>query len=92
MDKIRANVIIRGTVQGVGFRYWTAEWAERLGLTGWIRNNSDGSVETEVEGDRAAVETYLEEMKSGPRYAAVGEYHKTILPYLGNYTTFDITR
>jgi acylphosphatase len=92
MDNIRVHLIIRGLVQGVGFRWWTVQWAERLGLNGWARNKWDGSVETEVEGDRSAVEEYLKQMKVGPRGARVADVKVEFKPYQGNYKGFDITR
>ena len=48
---VRKHIIFRGRVQGVGFRYHSTYKAENLGLTGWVRNCYDGSVEMEVQGD-----------------------------------------
>jgi acylphosphatase len=76
----------------VGFRYWAAQWAQRLSLTGWVRNTWEGSVEAEVEGGRSAVETFIEQMKIGPRSAHVSDVGVEYLPYEGNYKVFDITR
>ncbi|HTA18932.1 MAG TPA: acylphosphatase, partial [Polyangia bacterium] len=53
MKRLRA--VVRGRVQGVGFRASAASEARRLQLTGWVRNQLDGTVETEAEGDDAAV-------------------------------------
>lgn len=68
---IRKHVIVRGTVQGVGFRYWTRAEALRLGVTGWVRNRLDGTVEVEVEGTAEAVEAMLRWLSSGPTSARV---------------------
>lgn len=92
MNDVRAHLIIQGMVQGVGFRYFAYSWAERLGLTGWVKNTYDGSVETEVEGDRSAVEEYIEQMKLGPRWGHVRDVAVEFKPYEGNYSSFDITR
>jgi len=65
------SVRVTGRVQGVFFRAWTAEQAERLGVGGWVRNCPDGSVEAHLEGDAAAVEQIIGAMRRGPRGARV---------------------
>ncbi|HDH57693.1 MAG TPA: acylphosphatase [Bacteroidetes bacterium] len=92
MNDVRAHIVIMGRVQGVGFRYFAISWAERLGLTGFVRNNYDGSVETEVEGDRSAVEEYIAQMKLGPRWSRVTDVRIEYKPYEGIYKNFDVTR
>lgn len=62
---------IHGQVQGVGFRYSLAAQAQRLGLTGWVRNRRDGTVEAMVAGDAAAVNHVVEWSHRGPRSARV---------------------
>lgn len=62
---------IRGRVQGVGFRAWTAETARGLGLSGWVRNRADGSVEALFAGSADAVEAMIAAAKQGPRHAVV---------------------
>lgn len=64
---------ISGRVQGVGFRYSLAEEAERLGVTGWVRNRRDGTVEAVVDGAPEAVEAILAWTRRGPRGAHVTE-------------------
>ena len=68
---IRKHVIVHGTVQGVGFRYWTRAEAQRLGVTGWVRNRLDGTVEAELEGPETDVGTMIDWLRRGPSYAAV---------------------
>jgi acylphosphatase len=92
MSDIRAHLVVRGLVQGVGFRYWAAQWAGHLGLAGWVCNAADGSVETEIEGDRSVVEEYITQMKIGPRAAHVSDVSVEYQPYQGNYKDFNITR
>jgi acylphosphatase len=92
MNDIRAHLIIRGNVQGVGFRYFAAKWASGLGLKGWVRNNWDESVESEVEGDRSAVEEFITQMKIGPHHGHVSGVEVNYEPYEGHYTSFEITR
>ena len=68
---VRARVMIRGRVQGVGFRAFTQSQAVRLGLSGWVGNLSDGRVETEVEGADMLVDEFIQTLKHGPPLAHV---------------------
>jgi len=67
----RLRAIVRGRVQGVGFRYFTQREANALGLTGYVRNRWDGSVEVVAEGPRQALERLLARLRVGPRSAYV---------------------
>ena len=65
------HVVVEGFVQGVGYREFTRRAALRLGVSGWVRNRSDGAVEALIAGDPANVEAMLAELRRGPRGAAV---------------------
>jgi len=65
------NLRIQGRVQGVGFRAWTVARAEALGLSGWVRNRRDGSVEALVSGSTEAVGRMIAACQAGPSYARV---------------------
>lgn len=65
------HVHITGRVQGVSFRAWTRDRAEELGLSGWVRNRADGSVETLVSGPNEAVDTLIAALHEGPPAAEV---------------------
>jgi acylphosphatase len=67
----RLSARIRGRVQGVGFRHFTTTRARELGLTGWVRNEPDGSVRVEAEGNDEALQSLLNAVKDGPRAARV---------------------
>lgn len=67
------HVIISGEVQGVGYRAWAARKAEEIGLHGWIRNLSDGTVEAVFAGEPAGIAQMLEECESGSRAARVDD-------------------
>jgi len=64
-------LIIRGRVQGVFFRYETQMVARRLGITGWVRNNYDGSLETVAEGAKEKLEEFVQWCHQGPSRARV---------------------
>jgi len=64
---------ITGRVQGVGYRAWALQWAGRLGLRGWVRNRSDGSVEAFVVGADDAVARMIEACREGPFGARVSD-------------------
>jgi acylphosphatase len=67
----RVHITVRGVVQGVGFRIYTQQLADRLGLRGYVRNRSDGAVEIVAEGPADAVERLSEWSKHGPPAAIV---------------------
>lgn len=69
MKSVRATVI--GRVQGVSFRWYTEERARDLGVTGWVRNEPDGSVALHAEGDDEAVDALVEWCRTGPALARV---------------------
>jgi acylphosphatase len=62
---------IEGRVQGVGYRFWLDREARRRGLTGWVRNRNDGSVEALLNGDDSSVEAVIDACRRGPRMAMV---------------------
>ena len=68
---LQARLAITGRVQGVGYRDWAVATGQRLGLSGWVRNRTDGSVEALVVGEDEAVGKMIEACRRGPRHAAV---------------------
>ena len=68
---IAKRVVIAGRVQGVGYRDWMVARAREIGLSGWVRNLADGSVEALVAGDTPGVEEMLRMCRRGPRHATV---------------------
>jgi acylphosphatase len=69
--KRRAEIVINGLVQGVGFRYYILKHAQQLGLTGYTKNLFSGEVETVVEGEISLIEELFSLIKAGPRSASV---------------------
>ncbi|WP_394663415.1 acylphosphatase [uncultured Sphingomonas sp.] len=77
---IERHLRITGRVQGVGYRYWFLGHAGALGLTGWVRNRADGSVEALVQGPEDAVKRIIADAESGPPAARVDHIEATEQP------------
>lgn len=92
MERVRAHVLVEGRVQGVFFRAYTQEEARRRGLTGWVRNRSDGAVEAVFEGDRTEVEALVQWCRRGPPSARVLNTEVKFEVFTGEFTEFSITR
>lgn len=89
-SKTRVHLKITGYVQGVFYRATTRETALRLGLKGWVRNRSDGSVEAVAEGDDASVDSFMEWCGKGPPGATVHGVEVKREKYAGEFTSFQI--
>lgn len=81
------HLVIRGRVQGVGYRASLTREAERLGLAGWVRNRLDGSVEAVVAGDEASVNQLINWARRGPLTAHVTSVDVT--PAQGDFSGFE---
>ena len=90
MSLARAHVIIKGRVQGVFFRAETRRRAEELGLTGWVRNNPDGTVEAVAEGDTTLVEKFVNWCHEGPPRARVKAVQVSRSGGTGEFARFTI--
>ena len=88
-SNLRVRVHIAGKVQGVGYRYFVQKNARELGLSGWVQNQTDGSVLAEFEGDSADVEQMITLCWSGPSMADVDSIDREELP-LKNETEFRV--
>ncbi|MBD3286794.1 acylphosphatase [candidate division WOR-3 bacterium] len=73
MPDARLHTMIHGVVQGVGFRFFTVRKAKRLNLSGWVRNVGYDKVETVAEGEKDALNAFLDELKVGPSTARVNK-------------------
>lgn len=71
MEREALRLRIHGRVQGVGYRYWMGRQAEVLGLSGWVRNRRDGTVEALIAGSEQAVRAMIEQCSHGPEAAHV---------------------
>jgi len=90
MDNIRTRLIIEGRVQGVWFRDSTRSEALALGVSGWVRNRRDGSVEALVEGPEDQVKKLVSWCHHGPPHANVSSVHETREEWTGEFNAFDI--
>jgi acylphosphatase len=86
----RLRAVVHGYVQGVGFRFYARREALALGLCGYARNQSDGSVEVVVEGQHRQLETYLARLRRGPSEAEVDWVDHAWSQAGGDFTDFHI--
>ena len=91
MEKRRVRVRIIGMVQGVCFRAFTRDAAIKEGVTGWVRNLRDGSVEALLEGDADKVERILAWCRRGSPYSFVDRVEVQEEVYEGTFDRFDVT-
>ncbi len=85
------HILVHGRVTGVYFRAAAQREAKRLGITGWVRNRSDGSVEMLAEGEEDAVKELIGWAHHGPSAARVEDVDVRYRSYTGEYSDFRIT-
>ncbi len=84
---IRKHIIFHGRVQGVGFRYWSCMIATELGLTGWVKNLSDGTVEMEVQGSGMMISRLIHRLHN-QRFVEITDMETTSIPVKENEFSF----
>ena len=82
--------LVRGRVQGVGFRWFVEREAHLLGIAGWVRNNADGSVEVLAIGSREQLLGLQSRLRAGPRAARVDDVEELEAKLIAGLTTFRI--
>ncbi len=87
---VAKRLVVRGRVQGVGFRFFVLKTAEQLGITGYVRNLRDGTVEIVAEGTPIDVRAMAMDILAGPRHGRVDDIDKADIPVTGQYTSFEI--
>lgn len=85
---VRLEATVHGRVQGVGFRFFVRREARRLGLTGWVANEHDGTVRTIAEGSERAIDALETALRSGPPGAWVERVAAVRMPGSGTYEDF----
>ena len=86
----RLQAQVHGRVQGVSFRYYTLRQARELGITGFVRNEWDGTVQVVAEGPRTALDEFLAFLRVGPRSAVVTRVDCKWPPPTGGYGSFEV--
>lgn len=90
-EPTRAHAIISGRVQGVFYRMETQSAAHRIGVKGWVRNLTDGTVEAIFEGEQAKVDAVLEWCRKGPPNSRVDEVEVDWQDFTGEFNDFRVT-
>jgi len=86
----RLQAFVSGVVQGVGYRHFALSNALKLGITGWVRNLPDGSVQVVAEGPREALELWLNDLRRGPYSGRVDEVRFSWFPSRGEFDRFEV--
>jgi len=84
------HYLVRGRVQGVGYRWFAQRAAARLGVRGYVRNLPNGDVEVRAEADQNALAEFKQELERGPHGARVAAVIESELPATNNYPNFHI--
>lgn len=90
MEDKRVHLVIEGRVQGVFYRASAKDKADALGLTGYVRNLPDGSVEAVAEGDLTNLNEFISWCRSGPPNADVQDVKVAFSPFIGEFPNFHI--
>jgi acylphosphatase len=89
-QEIRVQIVAVGRVQGVNFRWFTKQYAQELGLKGWVTNLDNGNVEAEVEGEQTKVNELIDLLGVGPPSARVDRLAVTPLGDVYGYKEFRV--
>jgi acylphosphatase len=92
MSQVARKFLIRGEVQGVGYRFFAQRVAARHQVVGYVKNLSDGSVEAVVEGSREAVDALKNDLAIGPKFSSVEQVEEQVIEPTGTYTHFRVER
>ena len=87
---IKTKITVKGTVQGVGFRYFCRSLANQYTLFGYVKNLHNGDVEIEVEGGKNSVNTFINLVKDGPVHSKVTAISVEFFEYEKTYSSFSV--
>lgn len=87
---LRYHIIVSGTVQGVGFRYFTLYKASALNITGWVRNMSNGMVEINAQADKDTLSTFISMIRKGNGFSSVEDLSIKEIPVVTNEAKFKV--
>jgi acylphosphatase len=88
--QVRANIVVSGVVQGVGFRWFVEREAKKLALKGYVKNLYNGDVEVDVEGEQTKIFELIKILKIGNSASHVTDINVEWLEFQGKYDTFFI--
>jgi acylphosphatase len=91
-SKVARKFLIRGDVQGVGYRFFAQRAAARHQVTGYVRNRQDGTVEAWAEGPAERVEAFKHDLATGPQFGRVDEVEELSFDPTGQFSSFRIER
>jgi len=86
----RIHIWVKGVVQGVGFRFFTVREARGLGISGWVRNTPDGSVEIAAEGEEWQLKEFTGSVKVGPSHSSVTGIEVKEEEYQNEFNGFEV--
>lgn len=89
---VARQFMFRGTVQGVGFRFFAQRVAARYQIRGYVKNLEDGRVECLAQGSAKAVEAFKQDLTAGPRFSKVEDVEEIVLEPNGFWSSFRIER
>ena len=89
---VARKFLIKGEVQGVGYRFFAQRAAARHQVVGYVRNCPDGTVEALVEGSASNVEAFKDDLVTGPQWAVVDQVEEIVLEPTGTYSAFRVER
>lgn len=92
METVARRFVVRGGVQGVGYRYFAQRAAAKHQVLGYVRNEPDGSVEVIAEGPASSIEAFKYELTAGPQWATVERVEEIAVDPKGTYTAFRVER
>ena len=89
---VARKFLVRGEVQGVGYRFFAQRAAARHQVVGYVLNCPDGTVEALVEGPASNVQAFKDDLVTGPEWAVVDQVEETVLEPTGTYSAFRVER
>jgi acylphosphatase len=89
---VARRFLIKGEVQGVGYRFFAQRAAARHQVVGYVRNCPDGTVEALVEGSASNVQAFKDDLVTGPQWAVVDQVEEIVLDPTGTYSAFRVER
>lgn len=90
-ELVSSCILVKGRVQGIGFRFYTVRLADSLGLRGYVRNLDTGDVEIEVEGNKQIIQDFIDNLREGRMKNYIADLEVQWNIYQNKYDSFDIT-